>query len=86
MKLQHLVMFHSIPYHKYFPWCREKVVVDYEATGELLVELGSDQTSLHNPFGGGYYPVQLSFEEAEQVMKDDPPRFKQLVQDRCMFT
>ena len=32
---------------------------------ELLVELGSDQTSLHNPYGGGYYPVQLSFEEAQ---------------------
>jgi urocanate hydratase len=59
----------------------ERVVVDYEATGELLVELGSDQTSLHNPFGGGYYPVQLGFDEALQVMKDEPPRFKHLVQE-----
>lgn len=33
---------------------------EYESTGELLVELGSDQTSLHNPFNGGYYPVQVS--------------------------
>ena len=32
---------------------------------ELLVELGSDQTSCHNPFGGGYFPVQLSFDEAQ---------------------
>lgn len=33
---------------------------EYESTGELLVELGSDQTSLHNPFNGGYYPMQVS--------------------------
>ena len=33
---------------------------EYESTGELLVDLGSDQTSLHNPFNGGYYPVQVS--------------------------
>lgn len=46
------------------------------------MELGSDQTSCHNPFGGGYYPVQLSFEEANEVMIQDPPRFKQLVQER----
>lgn len=54
---------------------------DAEESGELLVELGSDQTSCHNPFGGGYYPVQLSFEEANEVMIQDPPRFKQLVQE-----
>jgi len=35
---------------------------------ELLVELGSDQTSLHNPYFGGYYPVQLTFEEANEMM------------------
>ena len=38
-----------------------------EQTGELLVELGSDQTSCHAPFDGGYYPVQLSFTEANEV-------------------
>ena len=32
---------------------------EYESTGEVLAELGSDQTSLHNPFSGGYYPVQV---------------------------
>ena len=64
---------------------RERVVADYQATGELLVELGSDQTSLHNPFGGGYYPVQLGFDEAQQVLKNDPPRFKQLVQERYIY-
>jgi len=34
-------------------------VQEYESTGEVLAELGSDQTSLHNPFNGGYYPVQV---------------------------
>jgi urocanate hydratase len=54
------------------------------AEQELLVELGSDQTSLHNPFGGGYYPVQLSFEESKRVMVAEPDRFKQLVQESLM--
>ncbi len=34
---------------------------------DMLVELGSDQTSCHNPFNGGYYPVQLGFREAQEV-------------------
>lgn len=61
---------------------REHVLVEYERTGELLVELGSDQTSLHNPYGGGYYPVQLTFEEANDVMENNPERFRELVQKR----
>ncbi len=56
--------------------------MEYERTGELLVDLGSDQTSLHNPFGGGYYPVQLPFEEANSVMETDPMTFKELVHER----
>jgi len=40
------------------------------------VELGSDQTSLHNPYAGGYYPAGLSFEEANTMMADDPELFK----------
>ena len=48
---------------------------------ELLVELGADQTSLHNPWLGGYYPVQLTFEESRKMMHDDPPRFKELVRE-----
>jgi urocanate hydratase len=48
---------------------------------ELLVDLASDQTSLHNPYNGGYYPVQLSFDEAQKVMASDPPKFKSLVQE-----
>ena len=42
----------------------------------LLVDLGSDQTSCHNPFNGGYYPVQISFEEANKMMFTNPDRFK----------
>ena len=49
---------------------------------ELLVELGSDQTSLHNPYLGGYYPVGLSVDEANSMMTADPDKFKQLVQER----
>lgn len=49
---------------------------------ELLVELGSDQTSCHNPFNGGYYPVGLSFDEANQMMATDKPRFEGLVRKR----
>lgn len=61
---------------------RERLVQEHERTGELLVDLGSDQTSLHNPFNGGYYPVQLSFGQANQLMTTDPHRFKTVVQDR----
>ena len=39
-----------------------------EQSGELLVDLGSDQTSCHTPFNGGYYPVQLSFSQANEVI------------------
>lgn len=56
--------------------------MEYERTGEVLVDLGSDQTSLHNPFGGGYFPVQLSFEESQELMQSDPMKFKELVQER----
>ncbi|CAL2038722.1 unnamed protein product [Caenorhabditis brenneri] len=48
---------------------------------ECLVELGSDQTSLHNPFLGGFYPAGLTFEESNQMMTSDPVKFKKLVQD-----
>ncbi len=43
------------------------------------VELGSDQTSLHNPFAGGYYPVGYSLEESNRIMADHPERFQQMV-------
>jgi urocanate hydratase len=47
----------------------------------VLVELGSDQTSLHNPWAGGYYPVGLSFEESNRLMVEDPQAFKEKVQE-----
>ncbi|MEM1214300.1 MAG: urocanate hydratase [Bacteroidota bacterium] len=47
----------------------------------IHVQLGSDQTSLHNPWSGGYYPVGMDFDEANDLLRDDPERFKTLVQD-----
>ncbi|MDX9907696.1 MAG: urocanate hydratase [Bacteroidales bacterium] len=43
------------------------------------VELGSDQTSLHNPWAGGYYPAGITFEESNRLMAEDPARFRELV-------
>ncbi|KAH7938041.1 hypothetical protein HPB49_019394 [Dermacentor silvarum] len=59
----------------------ERLATEAETTGELLADLGSDQTSCHNPFNGGYYPVQLTYEEANAKMRDDPRNFKMLVQE-----
>lgn len=47
----------------------------------FVPDLGSDQTSLHNPFFGGYYPVGVSFEESVRMMGADSPRFKELVRE-----
>lgn len=47
----------------------------------LAVELGSDQTSLHNPYAGGYYPAGLSFEAANVAMVHDPAGFRERVQE-----
>ena len=46
----------------------------------IYIDLGSDQTSLHNPWSGGYYPVGLSFEEANKMMAEQPDEFKKYVQ------
>jgi urocanate hydratase len=48
---------------------------------DIFVDLGSDQTSLHNPWAGGYYPVGMSFEEANALMVSDPVQFKDAIQD-----
>lgn len=48
---------------------------------DIYVHIGSDQTSLHNPWAGGYYPVGLSFEEANVMMADNPELFKEKVQE-----
>ena len=50
------------------------------ADEDVYVDLGSDQTSLHNPWAGGYYPAGYSLDESKQMMADDPVRFKVAVQ------
>ncbi len=49
------------------------------AEEDIHVDLGSDQTSLHNPWAGGYYPVGLSLEESQRMMAEDPEQFKEKV-------
>ena len=46
---------------------------------DIRVDLGSDQTSLHNPWAGGYYPVGYSLEESKKMMAEEPERFKEAV-------
>jgi urocanate hydratase len=46
----------------------------------IKVELGSDQSSLHNPWAGGYYPVGFSYEESNKMMADEPEKFKKEIQ------
>ncbi len=58
-------------------------IVDvWEAFAEesIMVDIGSDQTSLHNPWSGGYYPAGISFEKANSMMSEDPGQFRKLVQ------
>ena len=50
------------------------------ADEDVRVDLGSDQTSLHNPWAGGYYPVGYSLEESKRMMAEEPGRFKEAVQ------
>ena len=47
---------------------------------DVMVHLGSDQTSLHNPYQGGYYPANLTFEESQELMHTNPNKFKSAVQ------
>ncbi len=49
------------------------------AAEDMHVDLGSDQTSLHNPWAGGYYPVGYSLEESKKMMAEDPERFRDAV-------
>lgn len=51
------------------------------AEAGLKIDIGSDQTSLHNPWAGGYYPVGQSFEESNKMMAENPELFKQKVQE-----
>ena len=50
------------------------------ADEDIKVDLGSDQTSLHNPWAGGYYPVGYSLKESQRMMAEEPDRFKEAVQ------
>ncbi len=73
--------------------CSEKEVVSIAYQGNVVdlwerladenihVDLGSDQTSLHNPWAGGYYPVGYSYEESKTMMAEEPERFKECVQE-----
>lgn len=51
------------------------------AAENINVDLGSDQTSLHNPWAGGYYPVGMTLEESKQMMAENPTKFRECVQE-----
>ncbi|QCK15365.1 urocanate hydratase [Mangrovivirga cuniculi] len=57
---------------------------EYLDKNDISVDLGSDQTSLHNPWAGGYYPVGYSFEESNEMMAKDPEKFKKAVKDSLL--
>ena len=65
----------SIAYHG-------NVIEVWEAFYEsnIFVEIGSDQTSLHNPWAGGYYPYGMSIDEANKMMSDEPEKFKKVIE------
>lgn len=71
----------SIGYHGNIVDLWEHLADEFDQSGELLADLASDQTSLHNPYGGGYWPVGYSMEKAAEILERDPVRFKNLVQD-----
>jgi urocanate hydratase len=50
-------------------------------TENIFIDLGSDQTSLHNPWAGGYYPADISFEDANKMMAENPDLFREKVQE-----
>ena len=72
--------------------CSDREVVSLAYVGNVVdlwerlaaegvkVDMGSDQTSLHNPWAGGYYPVGYSFEESKRMMSEEPEKFKAAVQ------
>ena len=54
---------------------------EHFAINSIKIDIGSDQTSLHNPWAGGYYPADISFEESNMLISSDPERFKELVRE-----
>ena len=69
---------------------KEKISIAYQGNivdlwerlnrDNVQVDLGSDQTSLHNPWAGGYYPADFSYEQSNEMMANEPVKFKQEVQ------
>ncbi|MCT8338691.1 urocanate hydratase [Flavobacteriaceae bacterium TK19130] len=55
-------------------------VWEHFADEQIHIDLGSDQTSLHNPWAGGYYPVGMTYEASNEMMAKDPEQFKKEVQ------
>src|SRR5699024_2784647 len=51
------------------------------ADADVHIDLGSDQTSSHNPWAGGYYPVGLTYEEAHKMMAEEPKKYKEIVRE-----
>lgn len=66
----------SIAYHGNVVSVWEKFLAE-----DIYVDLGSDQTSLHNPWAGGYYPMNMSLEEANDLMANNPAAFKTAIHD-----
>lgn len=66
----------SLGYHGNIVDLWEKLVEN-----NIKVDLGSDQTSLHNPWAGGYYPAGMSFEESNKMITTDPDNFKEKVRE-----
>ena len=64
----------SLAYHGNVVELWEKLVKE-----DVEINLGSDQTSLHNPYAGGYYPVGLSYEDANKLMVEQPGIFQKQV-------
>jgi urocanate hydratase len=56
-------------------------VWEYFYNEGIFIDLGSDQTSLHNPWSGGYYPAGLEYEASVNMMREDPEKFRKHVQD-----
>ena len=56
-------------------------LLEFIAEKNIKIDIGSDQTSLHNPFAGGYYPVGLTYETSNKLLVDDPELFKQKVNE-----
>ncbi|KAI9220733.1 urocanate hydratase [Blastocladiella britannica] len=71
----------SIGYHGNVVDIWERLAVESKTDPDLIPELGSDQTSLHNPFQGGYYPAGVPFAAAKAMISDNPEKFKGLVQE-----